>query len=74
MRPALLLGLLDGLQQDKLLCLAEGGTDAGVVAVDLHCVDRMELRTSVCERVSDETDGKQAVRPAFMGYWANRAK
>ena len=40
MRPALLLDPLDDeLQQDKLLCLAEGGTDAGV-AVELHCIDR----------------------------------
>ena len=48
MRPALLLGLLDdGLQQDELLCLAEGGTDAGVVAVDLHCLTGEEI-TDLC--------------------------
>ena len=44
MRLALLLGLRsDGLQQAKLLCLAEGGTDAGVVAVDLHCLTGEEI-------------------------------
>ena len=40
MRPALLLGLLEGgHSRQELLCLAEGGTDAEV-AVDLHCIDR----------------------------------
>ena len=48
MRLSLLLGLrIDELKQDKLLCLAEGGTDAGVVAVDLHCLTGEEI-TDLC--------------------------
>ena len=73
MWPSLLLDLLRSLGRLKLLCLAEGGTDADV-SVDHRCVDRMELRTCVSYGVLDETDGKQAVRACFIGYWANRAK
>ena len=59
----------------ELLCLAEGGTDAGVVAVDLHCrQERTGLTTCVLTGGSDETDGMAGDLACFIGLRANRAK